>query len=249
MGARAAVTDLWVPATATIKPQTAQQFSLGAARNLRSHDEGFELSLETYYKPMRNLIEFRDGADFVGTTDDGYENKITSGRGWAYGAELFLQKKTGKTTGWLGYTLSWSNRRFPELNQGLEYPYKYDRCHDIKLVIIYEFSPALTLSGTFVYGTGQAITLSQGRYALGPNSGSPFEDYGTRNSYRMVAYHRIDLDSSHTKKKRRGKVVNSFSVYNAYNRHNPSYFIYLNRALGSNELSYRQVSLSNLAVV
>lgn len=107
-GEGAAVTDLWVPATATIKPQTAQQFSLGAVRNLRFHGEDFELSLETYYKPMRNLIEFRDGADFVGTTDDGYENKITSSRGWVYGAELFLQKKTGKTTGWLGCTLSWT---------------------------------------------------------------------------------------------------------------------------------------------
>lgn len=130
---------------ATIKPQTAQQFSLGAARNPRFYDEDFELSLETYYKSMRNLIEFREKADFVGTSDDGYENKIISGRGWAYGAELFLQKKTGKITGWLGYTLSWSNRRFSELNQGLEYPYKYDRRHDIKLVVIHEFSPALTL--------------------------------------------------------------------------------------------------------
>ena len=233
-------TDLWVPATAKIKPQTAQQFSLGAARNLRFHDEDFELSLETYYKPMNNLIEFKEGADFVGTSDDGYENKITSGQGWAYGAELFLQKKTGKTTGWIGYTLSWSNRRFAELNQGLLYPYKYDRRHDFKLVVIHEFSPTLTLSGTFVYGTGQAVTLSQGRYALGPYD--TFEDYGTRNSYRMAAYHRMDLDLSHTKKKRWGEVVNSFSVYNAYNRRNP-YFIYLGRAADSNDLSYRQVSL------
>jgi hypothetical protein len=235
-------TDLWVPATAKTKPQTAQQFSVGAARNLRFGGEDFELSLETYYKPMQNLIEFREGADFVGTTDDNYESKITSGQGWAYGAELFLQKKTGKTTGWIGYTLAWNNRRFPELNQGQLYPYKYDRRHDFKLVVIHEFSPTLTLSGTFVYGTGNAVTLSQGRYALGPSSGPPFEDYGTRNSYRMAAYHRLDLDLSHTKKKRWGEVVNSFSVYNAYNRKNP-YFIYLGRGAGSNQLSYRQVSL------
>lgn len=235
-------TDLWVPATAKIKPQTAQQFSLGAARNLRFGGEDFELSMETYYKPMQNLIEFREGADFVGTTDDNYETKITSGQGWAYGAELFLQKKTGKTTGWIGYTLAWSNRRFAELNQGQLYPYKYDRRHDFKLVVIHEFSPTLTLSGTFVYGTGNAVTLSQGRYSLGPSSGPPFEDYGSRNSYRMAAYHRLDLDLSHTKKKRWGEVVNSISVYNAYNRKNP-YFIYLGRAQGSNELSYRQVSL------
>ncbi|UOQ97298.1 TonB-dependent receptor [Hymenobacter sp. 5317J-9] len=235
-------TDLWVPATAKTQPQKAQQFSLGAARNLRFKGEDFELSFETYYKPMQNLIEFREGADFVGTTDDNYEAKITSGQGWAYGGELFLQKKTGKTTGWIGYTLAWSNRRFAELNQGLTYPYKYDRRHDFKLVVIHEFSPTLTLSGTFVYGTGQAVTLSQGRYSLGPNTGPTFEDYGTRNSYRMAAYHRLDLDLSHTKKKRWGEVVNSFSVYNAYNRKNP-YFIYLGRGQGSDKLSYRQVSL------
>ncbi|GAB3870658.1 TonB-dependent receptor [Hymenobacter segetis] len=234
-------TDLWVPATANILPQKAQQFSVGAARSLRFHDEDFEFSVETYYKPMQNLIEFREGADFVGTTDDNYESKITSGQGWAYGAELFLQKKSGKTTGWIGYTLAWSNRRFPELNQGQLYPYKYDRRHDFKLVVIHEFSPTLTLSGTFVYGSGNAVTLSQGRYSLGPYSSS-IEDYGTRNSYRMAAYHRLDLDLSHTKKKRWGEVVNSFSVYNAYNRHNP-YFIYLGRGQGSDKLSYRQVSL------
>ncbi|HEX8327265.1 MAG TPA: TonB-dependent receptor [Hymenobacter sp.] len=233
-------TDLWVPATANIRPQRAQQFSAGAARNLRFGGEDFELSFETYYKPMQNLIEFREGADFVGTTDDNYESKITSGRGWAYGGELFLQKKTGKTTGWIGYTLAWSNRRFAELNQGLLFPYKYDRRHDFKLVVIHEFSPALTLSGTFVYGTGNAVTLSQGRYSLGPFD--QFEDYGTRNSYRMAAYHRLDLDLSHTKKKRWGEVVNSFSVYNAYSRRNP-YFIYLGRADNSERMSYRQVSL------
>ncbi len=233
-------TDLWVPATARVKPQLAQQVSVGAARNVRIGNEDFEFSLESYYKPMQNLIEFREGADFVGTSDDNYESKITSGQGWAYGGELFLQKKTGKTTGWVGYTLAWSNRRFAELNQGRLYPYKYDRRHDFKLVVIHEFSPSLTLSGTFVYGSGNAVTLSQGRYALGPYD--VFEDYGARNSYRMAAYHRLDLDLSHTKKKKWGEVVNSFSVYNAYSRKNP-YFIYLGRGRGDDKLSYRQVSL------
>lgn len=235
-------TDLWVPATATVKPQRAQQVSVGAARNLRFRGEDFELSFETYYKPMQNLIEFREGADFLGTSDSNYESKVTSGQGRAYGGELFLQKKSGKTTGWVGYTLAWSTRRFPDLNQGRTFPYKYDRRHDFKVVVIHEFSPTLTLSGTFVYGSGNAVTLSQGRYSLGPNYGENFEDYGTRNSYRMAAYHRVDLDLSHTKKKRWGEVVNSFSVYNAYSRKNP-YFIYLGRGAGSEQLSYRQVSL------
>ena len=232
-------TDLWVPATARVKPQLAQQLSLGAARNLRFKNEDFELSVETYYKPMQNLIEFKEGADFVGTSDDNYESKVASGQGWAYGAELFLQKKSGKTTGWLGYTLAWSNRRFVELNQGQIFPYKYDRRNDVKLVVIHEFSPTITLSGTFVYGTGNAITLSQGRYQLGPYG--TYDDYGARNSYRMPAYHRLDLDLSHTKKKRWGEVVNSLSVYNAYNRKN-AYFIYVGRE-DDNRRVYKQVSL------
>jgi hypothetical protein len=233
-------TDLWVPSTARTLPQKAQQISLGAARNLRYGGEDFELSLETYYKPMQNLVEFREGADFIGTTDDNYESKITSGRGWAYGAELFLQKKTGRTTGWIGYTLAWSTRRFAELNQGQLFPYKYDRRNDLKLVVIHEFNNRLTLSGTFVYGTGNAVTLAQGRYQLGPYA--TYDDYGPRNSYRMAAYHRLDLDLSHTKKKRWGEVVNSISVYNAYNRHNP-YFIYLSQGKDGTASSYRQVSL------
>jgi hypothetical protein len=176
----------------------------------------------------------------VGTSDDNYESKVTSGNGWAYGGEVFVQKKSGKTTGWLGYTLSWSTRRFEELNQGRLFPYKYDRRHDIKLVVIHEFSPKLTLSGTAVYGSGNATTLSQGRYALGPYD--TYEDYGARNSFRMAAYHRLDLDLSHTKKKRWGEIVNSFSVYNAYSRRNP-YFIYLDQGFSGEKPTYRQVSL------
>ena len=238
-------TDLWVPATARVAPQRAQQVSVGAARTLRWHEEDYELSLEAYYKPMRNLIEYRPGASFLGTTDNNWEDKVTSGKGQAYGAELFVQKKSGRTTGWLGYTLAWSNRRFPELNQGRQFPYKYDRRHDASLVIIHQFSPTFTLSGTWVYGTGNTVTLSEARYSLGFGV---YDDYGARNGYRMRAYHRLDLDLSKTKKKRWGEVVNSFSLYNAYSRRNP-YYIYL--AGGSQdqngnvikEDSYRQISL------
>ena len=238
-------TDLWVPATPLIKPQRAQQFSLGAARTLRFHDEDYEFSLESYYKPMRNLIEYREGASFLGTVDSDWENKVTSGKGWAYGAELFVQKKTGRTTGWIGYSLAWSKRRFPDLNQGRIFPYKYDRRHDISIVAIHHFSPTLTLSGTWVYGTGNATTLSQGRFLLGPYD--DFEDYGDRNSYRMKAYHRFDLDLSKTKKKKWGEIVNSFSIYNVYSRRNP-YYLYFQRGYSYNGVeeqkpSYRQVSL------
>ncbi|GAB2957513.1 TonB-dependent receptor [Hymenobacter coalescens] len=239
-------TDLWVPATPKIKPQKAQQVAVGAARNLRFRDEDYELSLEAYYKPMQRLIEYREGASFLGTTDSNWEDKVTSGQGWAYGAEVFVQKKSGRTTGWIGYTLAWSRRRFPELNQGRIYPFKYDRRHDASLVIIHQFTPTLRLSGSWVYGTGNAVTLSRGRYTLGPDFGQ-FDDYGPRNSYRMRAYHRLDVDLSHTKKKKWGEVVNSFSLYNAYSRRNP-YFLYYRDAFvdvngRQQEAGYRQISL------
>ncbi|UOQ74232.1 TonB-dependent receptor [Hymenobacter cellulosilyticus] len=237
-------TDLWVPATAKVKPQRAQQVSLGAARTLQHKGEEYELSLEAYYKPMQNLIEYREGASFLGTTDSKWEDKVTSGQGWAYGTEVFLQKKSGRTTGWIGYTLAWSNRKFPELNQGRLYPYKYDRRHDASLVIVHKFSPTFTLSGTWVYGTGNATTLSEGRFRLGPYD--QYEEYGPRNSYRMRAYHRLDLDLSKTKKKKWGEVVNSFSLYNAYSRRNP-YYMYLSSdydyQTGQNKSVYKQISL------
>ncbi|WP_019948346.1 TonB-dependent receptor [Hymenobacter aerophilus] len=239
-------TDLWVPSTPVIKPQQAQQFSLGAARTLRFKDEDYELSFESYYKPMRNLIEYREGASFLGTVDSQWEDKVTSGKGWAYGGELFLQKKTGRTTGWLGYSLAWSQRRFPDLNQGRIFPYKYDRRHDVSLVVSHHFSPTFTLSGTWVYGTGNATTLSQGRFLLGPNQ--DYEDYGERNSFRMKAYHRFDLDLSKTKKKKWGEVVNSFSIYNVYSRRNPYYLYYQRGYTDSDGVvrekpTYRQISL------
>ncbi|PJJ58801.1 TonB-dependent receptor [Hymenobacter chitinivorans] len=237
-------TDLWVPATAKVKPQRAQQLSLGAARSLQHKGEEYELSLEAYYKPMQNLIEYREGASFLGTTDSKWQDKVTSGQGWAYGAEVFLQKKSGRTTGWIGYTLAWSNRKFAELNQGQLYPYKYDRRHDASLVIVHKFSSTFTLSGTWVYGTGNATTLSEGRFRLAPNE--QYEEYGPRNSYRMRAYHRLDLDLSKTKKKKWGEVVNSFSLYNAYSRRNP-YYMYLARdydyQTGQNKSVYKQISL------
>ncbi|HEX8429145.1 TonB-dependent receptor [Hymenobacter sp.] len=238
-------TDLWVPATKIIKPQRAQQVSVGAARTLRFKDEDYELSFESYYKPMRNLVEYREGASFLGTVDSDWESKVTSGKGWAYGGEFFIQKKTGRTTGWIGYTLAWSKRRFPDLNQGRIFPYKYDRRHDISVVAIHKFSPTFTLSGTWVYGTGNATTLSQGRFLLG--DGQEFEDYGERNSFRMAAYHRFDLDLSKTKKKKWGEVVNSFSIYNVYSRRNP-YYLYFDPGYTDYQGNvqkpvYRQVSL------
>ncbi|MBC7447917.1 MAG: TonB-dependent receptor [Hymenobacteraceae bacterium] len=222
-------TDLWVPSTPMVEPQRAHQVSLGVARTFARGGEDYEVTFETFYKPMRGLVEYQEGASFLGNTSSDWETKIASGKGWAYGGEVLVQKKSGRTTGWVGYTLSWSNRRFAELNQGRLFPYKYDRRHNLSVVVIHEFTPRVRLSGTFVYGTGNAVTLARGRFALdgaGGYFGQQLNIYGARNSYRMEAYHRLDLDLSFTKKKKWGEIVNSLSVYNAYSRRNPFFYLY-----------------------
>ena len=212
-------TDLWVPATKKVAPQLADQVAVGVVRTL--FGDAVEVSLEGYYKKMDNLIEYREGADFLGTTDNNWQDKVTAGQGWSYGTEFFIQKKVGKTTGWIGYTLAWATRQFPELNAGEKFPYKYDRRHDMSIVVTHQLKDNISISGTWVYGTGNSITLSEARYGLG-NFGY-IEDIGSRNKFRMAPYHRLDLSVNQTKKKKWGEVVNSFGVYNVYNRKNPYY--------------------------
>lgn len=216
-------TDLWVPATDKVKPQSSWQVALGAAKTF----EGYEISVETYYKEMSNLIEYQEGASFFNLGTD-WQEKVTSGDGTSYGAELLIQKKTGKFSGWVGYTLSWTYRQFDELNFGEKYPYKYDRRHDISVVGIYEFSKKFALSSTWVYGTGNAITLPRSTYKTNTgNNGYYWNDeinnYGSRNDFRMAAYHRMDLGLTWNKDKKNGTRSWSLGAYNLYNRKNPFY--------------------------
>jgi hypothetical protein len=235
-------TDLWVPATKKVKPQSAEQIAMGLARTV--FDDKFEVSLEGYYKKMSNLIEFNEGADFLGTTDNNWEDKVTSGQGWSYGLEFFVQKKLGRTTGWVGYTLAWANRKFAQLNNGEMYPYKYDRRHDISVVVSHKLSDEISLSGTWVYGTGNAITLDEARYYMG--GAGEIGDSHSRNNFRMAPYHRIDFSISQTKKRKWGEIINTFGVYNAYNRKNP-YFIYFDEGYsysgGQSRPAFKQISL------
>ncbi|MDX5438381.1 MAG: TonB-dependent receptor, partial [Pontibacter sp.] len=230
-------TDLWVPATRVIEPQRASQVAVGAAQTIL--DGQFEVSVEGYYKTMNGLIEYREGADFTNTTSSNWEDKVTAGKGWAYGAEIFLHKKVGNTSGWLGYTLSWSDRQFAELNYGAKFPYRYDRRHDISLVLFHKLNNGWNFSSTWVYGTGNSVTLPEAHY--GADSGM-LVDYGPRNGYRMRSYHRLDLAFSKTKEKSWGQVVNTFSLYNAYSRQNP-FYMYYGRGANDDYNSFRQVSL------
>lgn len=214
-------TDLWVPATSTIGPERSYLTSAGAAYNLNSK---YEFSLEAYYKKMKGLIEYKDGANYLNVESD-WQTKVETGEGESYGAEFFLQKKTGKLSGWLGYTLSWTNRTFPNINDGKTFPYKYDRRHDVEIALAYEWKKNKDLAVTWVYGSGVAVTLPQSTYAeAGHNpyygSGS-VQYYDGRNSYRMRDYHRLDLSYTTTKKTKWGERSWTIAVYNVYSRRNP----------------------------
>ncbi|MCW9707477.1 TonB-dependent receptor [Fodinibius salsisoli] len=220
-------TDLWVPATQNVKPQRAQQAALGVAKTI----EDFEVSVEGYYKTMQNLIAYEEGATYL-SIEESWQDKVVSGEGESYGAELFIQKKVGKWSGWLGYTLSWNNRQFDGINFGEPYPYKYDRRHDINAVGSYSPRKGLEYSANWVYGTGNAVTLPTGRYPGAGNNGS-VKHYEGRNSFRMPSYHRLDLNVSWTKEKSWGQRTWTIGLYNGYNRKNP-FFIDI-QSRGPNE--------------
>lgn len=210
-------TDIWMPSTAHIKPQKSLQYSLGYFRNFLDND--IETSVEVYYKDLQNQLEFRPG--YTPTTFRDPEHDVVFGSGRAYGAEFFVRKNAGKLTGWIGYTLSWTDRLFPELNEGNRFPAKYDRRHDLSIVLSYPITPKWELSGVFVYASGNAITLPTGFYII---DNQLVQDFSKINEYRIFPYHRLDLSMNYTpksKKDRRWQSSWNFSVYNVYSRQNP----------------------------
>lgn len=214
-------TDLWVPSTYRVAPQTGWQYAAGYFRNF--NDNQWETSVEVYYKSMANQIEYKEGANNQTLRDP--EENFTFGKGWSYGAEFFANKLKGRLTGWIGYTLSWTWRKFPELNGGLKYSAKYDRRHDVSLVANYDLNKKWKLGGIFVYATGNATTYPERFYII---EGNLVQQYGAINSYRLPAYHRMDLSATYTPNKhpeRRLKSSWIFSIYNVYSRANP-FFIY-----------------------
>lgn len=233
-------TDLWVPPTAQIRPQNADQFALGVSRTF---PKGYELSVEGYYKKMNNLIEYKDGASFLANAND-WQTKVETGEGWSYGAEILFEKKAGKTTGWIGYTLSWSQRKFENLNSGRIFPYKYDRRHDISVAITHRFNERVDVGLVWVYGTGNAVSLPTERFRPASDFGYFYGDVGyieSRNNYRMPAYHRLDIGVNLHKKTRYGQSTWSFGLYNAYSRQNPFYLYFSTDRSGQTHLT--QVSL------
>jgi TonB-dependent Receptor Plug Domain/CarboxypepD_reg-like domain len=239
-------TDLWVPSTGKIKPQTAYQGAVGIARSFK--DQGLEFTVEAYYKYMTGLIEYKEGATFFGESSD-WQSKVEQGHGWAYGGEFFLQKKFGKTTGWIGYTLSWNKRQFDNLNNGNVFPYKYDRRHDASFVLTHEFNKKVDVGLVWVYGTGNATTLPQASFQRADLSsfqqfggGGTLDYIGERNGYRMHAYHRLDLSVNLNKQLKHWMRTWTFGVYNAYSRRNP-YFLYFDTDYATDKRVLKQVSI------
>ena len=234
-------TDLWVPSTYLVRPQLSWLYSAGYFRIF--DDNRFETSVEVYYKDMRNQVEYKEG--YTPSLADP-EEEFVFGKGWSYGAEFFVNKTKGRLTGWIGYTLSWTYRQFRQLNEGLRYPARYDRRHDISVVANYDAGKRWKLGAVFVYGTGNAITLPERFYII---NGVLTQEYSRLNQYRMKAYHRMDLSATYTpvpKKKRKVSSSWVFSVYNIYSRLNP-YFLYFDQegSIVTNDLqvSTKQVSL------
>lgn len=234
-------TDVWVPSTLNVKPQISWQYAVGLFKNFK--DNMYETSVELYYKEMQNQIEYREGYT-PGIGDP--EADFVFGDGWSYGSEFYFNKARGRLTGWIGYTLSWTWRKFPQLNSGNKFPAKYDRRHDLSVVGIYELTKKWKLSGVFVYATGNSITLPERFYVIEGVLGQQFSNV---NQYRLNAYHRLDFAAIYTPKPNSTKKFKSswvFSVYNLYSRMNP-YFIYFDQAGsavdGTLQIQAKQVSL------
>ncbi|MBX2906459.1 MAG: TonB-dependent receptor [Taibaiella sp.] len=218
-------TDIWAPSTYLIKPQRAVQYSLGYFRNFL--DDKLETSVEVYHKDMYNQLQYREG--YTPNTLRDPELEYVAGKGEAYGAEFFINKTKGDFTGWIGYTLAWTNQKFTMLNGGETFPLKYDRRHNISATGTYTFNKKWTVSGVFVFGSGNAITLPTAYYFV---DGQLTQLYSKINAYRLPAYHRMDLSATYTpkqKKPHRWESSWAFSVYNVYNRKNP-YFLYVDNS-------------------
>jgi outer membrane receptor for ferrienterochelin and colicin len=216
-------TDLWVSSTAQIKPQTSNQLAFGSFHQFGEGD--WEVSAEVYHKWMDQLIAYKDGASFLTSAD--WQNAVeTDGKGWAYGLELFLKRLEGNTTGWIAYTWSKSERQFSNLNNGERYPFKYDRRHNINVVLNHKFSERFDMGLNWKFATGQAFTLPTSTYyLLDPVTNQPvlYTDYSERNSYRYPAYHRLDLSMNFRKKLDWAERTWNISIYNVYNRQNAFY--------------------------
>jgi len=211
--------DVWSPSTNNIKPELADQYTIGYFKNFSIGKQEFESSAEVYYKDMLNQVDYVDGANLL--LNELLEGELINGIGRAYGLELYVKKATGDLTGWVSYTLSRSERKSPGISDNEWYPSRFDRLHNLYIVAQYRLNKKWDLAANFVFSSGTPTTFYTGQYSI---QGYTIPDAGNndRNNVRNPNYHRLDLSATYTKKKK-GKWESNwvFSVYNAYNRRNP----------------------------
>lgn len=252
-------TDIWIPSSQLLKPQIGNQYNIGYFRNFKNNL--YEASAELYYKTMKNLVEYKDGAQPDDNLGDNVDNNLTVGKGNSYGLELFLKKVSGPLNGWIGYTLSKTTRTFAEINDGKPFAAKFDRRHDLSVAATYDLSDRWSFGSVFIFATGNRITLPLQRY-YNFSEGNFADVYGPRNSFKMAAYHRLDISATYKcrnvkkaidpvtgntiLKKKRVTSSWNFSIYNVYSRKNP-YFLYNDLSgdvnTGDSRVVLKQVSL------
>ncbi len=213
--------DFWMPTTNNILPENSIQYTFGIYKVFKKGN--YELSIESYYKTLSNLITFKPGASLTDNFESWETNVEKGGDGINYGIELFLQKKTGKVTGWVSLAISDSKRKFKNINDGEYFPFKYNRLLSFSFVGIYQIKKNISLSSTWTYGSGYPVTLATEYYTI---NGSDVLVFSKKNAYQMRDFHRLDVAVNFTKQKKRGERTFTFSVFNVYNRQNPYYYYY-----------------------
>jgi len=238
--------DLWLPATKQQRPETAWQANLTYTNSVDFANQSFVVTTDLFFKRLDNLLDFKEGVSFYSSSSLN-DKLVTGGNGAIYGIEFLVEKNIGNTSGWLAYTLSKNIRQFEQINNGLPYPFKYDRRHQIALVVNHRFNKRIELTGSWVFTTGSALTLGQGGYnqldiVNSSTYGQVMYELGTaqlytsKNGFRMPAYHRLDLSIQFKKMVKKGERIWSFSLYNAYNQMNPFYLFYEQNQSGQSAL-------------
>jgi outer membrane cobalamin receptor len=214
-------TDLWYPSTSKIQPSKSSQYVF--AFDSYWFDQSYLFSIESFYKDMKNIYEFKNAAQ-LNPLDNSIEDQFTIGQGEAYGVEFFLNKQKGSFTGWIGYTLSWSVRQFDELNNGRKYYSKYDRRHDFSIALTYKLFEKLNIGLTWIYATGQRYTLPPGQFIFDPigigGNGQVQFNYTGINTAQFPDYHKLDLNFNYAFKMFNSDFETYINLYNVYNRHN-----------------------------
>ena len=266
-------TDLWVPVTAKVKPQRSQQVALGLHYDL--YNPSMSFSVEGYYKHLNNVLAYKEGASFfldalegifdqTGEFEKIWSDNVTAGKGWSYGVEFLVRKNAGKFTGWIGYTLSWTQQQFDDLNFGRKFFARYDRRHDVSIVLMYSPTKKINLSLAWVFATGNAVTLPVSVYQEqnisqylqdylypDPEAAIYDEDYGhyvgyvenysEKNNLRMQPFHHLDIGAQFiVPHKKKGESIFEVSIYNVYNYKN-AFFYFVDSEYDANTNTSTQV--------